>query len=79
MIASLKKGELRGAALDVTEPEPLPKDSELWDLENVAVTPHVSGVGTAYFDRSFAILEENLSRIEKGEELINLVDKRRGY
>lgn len=49
LIASLKQytenggsgGGLRGAALDVTDPEPLPEDSELWDLENVVVTPHV--------------------------------------
>lgn len=79
LIESLKRGELRGAALDVTEPEPLPESSELWGLENVVVTPHVSGVGTEYFDRSFAILEENLGRIERGEGLINLVDRRRGY
>lgn len=79
LIEALKGGLLRGAAVDVTEPEPLEKESELWDLENVVVTPHVSGVGTEYFDRSFAILEENLGRIERGEGLINLVDRKRGY
>jgi phosphoglycerate dehydrogenase-like enzyme len=79
LIKALKAGDLRGAALDVTEPEPLPKDSELWDLKNVSITPHVSGIGTAYFDRSFAILDENLTRIEQGKNLLNLVDRRRGY
>lgn len=80
LIKALKEGALRGAALDVTEPEPLPKDSELWDLENVSITPHVSGQGTAYFERSFEVLEENLGRIERREErLLNQVDRGRGY
>lgn len=81
LIVALKKekGGLRGAALDVTDPEPLNKESELWDLEHVAVTPHVSGIGTAYVNRSFEILEKNLTRLEEGGDLINLVDRRRGY
>lgn len=83
LIAALKKspeeGGLRGAALDVTDPEPLPKESELWDLENVAVTPHISGLGTAYAERSLDILEKNLTRIEKGEKLLNVVDRKKGY
>ncbi|KAH6678471.1 D-isomer-specific 2-hydroxyacid dehydrogenase-like protein [Halenospora varia] len=83
LIAALKKtpgeGGLRGAALDVTDPEPLPKESELWDLENVAVTPHVSGLGTTYAERSFAILEENLTRLEEGKGFINVVSRKNGY
>lgn len=83
LIAALKKpekeGGLRGAALDVTDPEPLPKDSELWDLENVAITPHVSGLGTTYALRSFAILEQNLTNLKEGRELINVVDRKKGY
>jgi phosphoglycerate dehydrogenase-like enzyme len=81
LIAALKKkeGGLRGAALDVTDPEPLNKESELWDLENVAVTPHVSGIGTAYQERSFAILERNLTNWEEGKPLINVVNRKRGY
>jgi lactate dehydrogenase-like 2-hydroxyacid dehydrogenase len=83
LIKALKKpiaeGGLRGAALDVTDPEPLNKESELWDLENVAVTPHVSGMGTQYVDRSFEILERNLTNMEEGRKLINEVDRKRGY
>ncbi|KAF7877619.1 hypothetical protein EAF04_001291 [Stromatinia cepivora] len=75
----LSEGGLRGAALDVTDPEPLPEDNELWALDNVAITPHVSGLGTTYAERSFAILDENLENIEKGRDLINLVDKKKGY
>jgi phosphoglycerate dehydrogenase-like enzyme len=83
LIAALKKkpeeGGLRGAALDVTDPEPLNKESELWDLKNVAVTPHVSGLGTTYAERSFEILEKNLTNLENGKPLINQVNRKRGY
>lgn len=79
LIEALKDKTLAGAALDVTDPEPLPADSELWDLPNVTVTPHVSGVGSAYTVRSFRILEENLVRREKGEKLFNVVRRERGY
>jgi phosphoglycerate dehydrogenase-like enzyme len=76
---SEKEGGLRGAALDVTDPEPLGPDSELWDMENVAITPHVSGLGTTYAERSFQILEKNLGLIENGEDMINVIDRKKGY
>ncbi|KAI9835760.1 MAG: hypothetical protein M1819_001939 [Sarea resinae] len=83
LIRALKQpvaeGGLRGAALDVTDPEPLPRDSELWDLDNVQVTPHISGRGIAYSERSFQVLELNLQKRARGEKLINVVDRRRGY
>lgn len=86
LIAALEKGAkgdaeggLRGAALDVTDPEPLPKEHPLWEAPNCIVTPHVSGLGTAYVDRAFQVLEVNLERLERGEELINLVDRKKGY
>ncbi|PNS20385.1 Formate dehydrogenase [Sphaceloma murrayae] len=79
LIECLKDGTLGGAALDVTDPEPLPKDSELWDLENAIVTPHVSGVGEAYTARAFLLLDEQLKRREKGERLLNVVNRKRGY
>ncbi len=75
----LKEEGLRGAALDVTEPEPLPADSELWDVENIVVTPHVSGLGDTYADRAFEILGINLTNLEKGKPLINLVSRKKGY
>jgi phosphoglycerate dehydrogenase-like enzyme len=57
LVAAVKKspgeGGLRGVALDVTDPEPLPKDNELWDLPNVFITPHVSGRSSAYSERVF--------------------------
>lgn len=83
LIAALKvkpeDGGLRGVSLDVTDPEPLPSDSELWDLENVTITPHISGLGTTYLDRGFEILEKNLTNIEQGKRLLNEVNKVKGY
>jgi phosphoglycerate dehydrogenase-like enzyme len=79
MVGALKKGWLAGAALDVTDPEPLPEESELWDLKNVIVTPHVSGFDEACLGRSFEILGINLERREKGERLMNIVQRSRGY
>ena len=73
------EGGLRGAALDVTDPEPLPPDHPLWDAPNCIVTPHISGMGIAYVDRAFQVLEVNLDRMDAGEELINEVDRKRGY
>jgi phosphoglycerate dehydrogenase-like enzyme len=82
LIAALKKkeGGLRGAALDVTDPEPLEPENELWDLDNVAITPHISSSsGAAYVERSFQVLERNLSNLEDGRPLINVVNRKRGY
>lgn len=79
LIEALKDGTLGGAALDVTDPEPLPKDSELWDMENVIVTPHISGAGSSYLQRALQILELNMERRAKGEKLINFVRRERGY
>ena len=73
-----RKG-LRGAALDVTDPEPLPEDSPLWDAPNCIVTPHISGLGSTYLDRAIQVLEVNLDRREKGEKMINVVDRKKGY
>ncbi|KAF2498532.1 hypothetical protein BU16DRAFT_524634 [Lophium mytilinum] len=79
LIDALKSNKLRGAALDVTSPEPLPADHPLWEAPNLVLTPHVSGNSIRYFERAFQVLEENLGRRERGEELVNEVDRKRGY
>ena len=79
LIKALKEKWIAGAALDVAEVEPLPRDSELWELENVIITPHVAGSTPYYWERATDIFIENLKRFLRGEELINVVDKDRGY
>lgn len=78
LLQSLKTGPenggLLGAALDVTEPEPLPADSELWLLPNIFISPHASAMTKGTIDQSFRILEENLLRRAKGQQLVNVVD-----
>jgi phosphoglycerate dehydrogenase-like enzyme len=76
---ALEEGKLRGAALDVTDPEPLPADDPLWKAPNVFITPHVSGNTKNYADRAFQLLEANLERKANGEKLINVIDRKRGY
>jgi|TARA_R110002003_G_scaffold234_5_gene16934 phosphoglycerate dehydrogenase-like enzyme len=70
---------ISGAALDVTDPEPLPADDPLWDAPNVLITPHVSGSTDVYADRAFEVLRENIRRERSGARLVNEVDRERGY
>jgi phosphoglycerate dehydrogenase-like enzyme len=79
LIAALESGKLFGAGLDVTDPEPLPKNSPLWSLPNVIITPHVSSAGVEGNRRTMIIAVENLRRYTAGEPLLNVVDISRGY
>jgi len=58
-------GGIRGAALDVTDPEPLPLDHDLWSLQNVSITPHIAGHTPAYYERRADILARNVRTIEE--------------
>jgi phosphoglycerate dehydrogenase-like enzyme len=79
LIRVLKERAIKGAALDVFTPEPLPPDSELWALDNVILTPHISGGTPRYMDRAIALFCENLRRHLAAEPLLNVVDPARGY
>ena len=79
LVEALKSGKISAAALDVTEPEPLPEGDPLWTAPNVIITPHISGASTNYNKRSFEVLELNLKRQEKGESLLNVVSRKKGY
>ena len=79
LVASLQSGHLGGAGLDVTDPEPLPADSPLWNMANVIITAHTAGATPRYWDRAIEILETNVERFRAGEPLLNLVDQRAGY
>ena len=75
----LASGHLWGAAIDVTEKEPLSVDSPLWDLPNTIITPHVGGQRASRIDDMTDLFCVNLARFQAGEPLINLVDKQLGF
>lgn len=79
LIEALNNGMIRGAALDVTDPEPLPKGHPLWKAKNVIITPHCAGTTSSYAKRMMKVLETNLERFSKDEELVNRVNKEEGY
>jgi phosphoglycerate dehydrogenase-like enzyme len=79
LIAALESGYLGGAGLDVTDPEPLPADSPLWDMENVLITAHTSGATPRYWERQADLIAENIRRIQRGDAPRNLVDLEAGY
>ena len=71
LVEALRAGRLGGAALDVFTTEPLPDDSPLWDLPNVIVTPHNSGMTDGNDDRATEIFVDNVARYVAGEPLRN--------
>ncbi|KAI1827423.1 hypothetical protein F4861DRAFT_535986 [Xylaria intraflava] len=80
LITALDEGWIRGAALDVTDPEPLPKDHPLWRKQDVIITPHVSGNTASYLKRLLAIMDVNLGKLSEGEtHFLNQVSRKRGY
>ena len=79
LLAALRSGRLAGAGLDVTDPEPLPADSPLWQEPGVIVTAHSSGLTPRSYERYQALLLDNIRRFQRGEPLLNVVDKRLGY
>jgi phosphoglycerate dehydrogenase-like enzyme len=79
LVAALRSGRLAGAGLDVTDPEPLPKDNPLWQMSNVIITPHVSADSDVGDSFRFVIARENLRRYVAGEKMLSVVDTARGY
>ncbi len=79
LIEILQAGKIAGAGLDVTETEPLPDDSPLWDMDNVIITPHAAGGSQHRIRRITEFFLDNLERYLKGEELKNVVDKKLGF
>ncbi|CAN5760826.1 D-2-hydroxyacid dehydrogenase [soil metagenome] len=79
LVDALKAGHLAGVGIDVCETEPLGAEAELWNLDNVLITPHLAGSSWQKEQRCVEILVDNLGRFQRGEELRNVVDKRAGY
>lgn len=79
LLRCLREGWIAGAALDVFAQRPLPPDSPFFDLPNVILTPHMSGISQEYAERMTALFCDNLRRYLAGEPLLSLVDKQKGY
>ena len=79
LVKAIDSRHLAGAGLDVTNPEPLPKGHALWNFENVIITPHIAGQSDSVQARRMALIKDNIARFVKGEPLVNVVDKRKGY
>ncbi|ANY05963.1 D-2-hydroxyacid dehydrogenase [Pseudonocardia sp. HH130630-07] len=79
LTGALATGRLAGAALDVFEVEPLPADSPLWAMENVLLSPHMSGDVVGWKDMLVDLFADNLARFTDGRDLRNVVDPERGY
>jgi phosphoglycerate dehydrogenase-like enzyme len=79
LVAALRAGSIGGAALDVTEPEPLPEPHPLWELPNVLITPHVGNTPEMGVPLLAARVTENVRRFAVGEPLLGLVDVEQGY
>jgi phosphoglycerate dehydrogenase-like enzyme len=79
MADALKAGKLGGAGLDVFEHEPLESSSPLWELENVILTPHISGANRRYMDKACELFVDNLKRFASNRPLLNVVDPKLGY
>ncbi|MFE6614818.1 D-2-hydroxyacid dehydrogenase [Amycolatopsis sp. NPDC057786] len=79
LIGALRDGPLGGAALDVFDTEPLPPESALWTMENVLISPHMSGDFVGWRNTLVEVFADNFRRWCAGEPLRNVVDKRLGY
>ncbi len=79
LAVALRDKVIAGAALDVFEQEPLPKDSPLWELPNLLYSPHIAGYIAAYPSMVQDLFVRNLERYVKGERLETLINKKRGY
>lgn len=79
MIEALSSGKIAGAALDVFEEEPLPSTSPLWNLDNVLITPHLSGYTISYHKKASRLFKANLERYLASQPLLNQLDRSRWY
>ena len=79
LVSALTEKRIAGAAVDVTEPEPLPAGDPLWTAGNILITPHTCAKGKGSTEKSQELFCENVRRYVAGLPLLNVVDKKRGY
>lgn len=77
LLAALQQGQLAEAVLDVTDPEPLPQNHALWSHPNIRITPHIASMTQPH--SAAEVVLDNLRRFERGEPLVGLVDRFKGY
>lgn len=78
-LVDVLRTRLKGAALDVFAVEPLPASSPLWTMDNVLISPHSADMTAGFLHKAVRLFVDNVNRLLRGEELLNLVDKRLGY
>jgi D-2-hydroxyacid dehydrogenase (NADP+) len=79
LVKAMDEKKLAGAGVDVTDPEPLPKDHALWKFPNAIITPHIAGRSDMDAGRMIGTISENLRRFVDGKPMVNVVDKQKGY
>jgi phosphoglycerate dehydrogenase-like enzyme len=79
LIRALQEKKIAGAVLDAFEKEPLPADNPLWQLDSVVISPHLSALSDDYGLRAAEIFGANLTRYLRGQPLLHVVDRERGY
>ncbi|SHI56993.1 D-2-hydroxyacid dehydrogenase [Propionispora hippei] len=79
LITALEQQLIQGAGLDVFAEEPLPDSSPLWNMPNVIITPHLAGLSPSYLDRAIQLFADNLTRFIDKDQILNIVDKQKGY
>ena len=79
LVRALKEKWFAGAMLDAFERQPLPQESELWNLPNVIITPRIAGITSEKWPALLPVFKDNLRRFLAGEPLLNVVDKEMGY
>ena len=79
LVEALRARTIAGAALDVTDPEPLPDDHPLWTLDNAVITSHTANTWAMALPELAALVERNVRRFARGEPLEGLVDVKLGY
>ncbi|HVW42541.1 MAG TPA: D-2-hydroxyacid dehydrogenase [Amycolatopsis sp.] len=79
LVRALRDGRIAGAALDVFDTEPLPFDHPLWTMDNVLISPHMSGDVVGWRDTLVEVFADNFQRWQTGRPLRNVVDKQLGY
>jgi D-2-hydroxyacid dehydrogenase (NADP+) len=79
LVKAMDEKRLAGAGVDVTDPEPLPKEHPLWKFPNAIITPHIAGRSDQDAGRMVGTIKENLKRFVEGKPMINVVNKQKGY